>query len=116
MTVQDAAVALFHDLTGRAPDGVWSAPGRVNLIGEHTDYNDGFVLPFAIPHRTYAAVGARGDDRIRVASTFAEDPVEVVVDDLRTVFPTELGAGPAVPEWAAYPHGVAWGLQRAGAA
>ena len=56
-TTIEAATALFTDLTGRAPDGVWSAPGRVNLIGEHTDYNDGFVLPFAIPHRTYAAVG-----------------------------------------------------------
>jgi galactokinase len=40
--------ARFHDAFGSAPDGVWQAPGRVNLIGEHTDYNDGFVLPFAI--------------------------------------------------------------------
>lgn len=37
------------------PTGVWSAPGRVNLIGEHTDYNDGYVLPFAIPHRIAVA-------------------------------------------------------------
>ena len=57
---QAQAVALFEQLTGHAPAGVWSAPGRANLIGEHTDYNDGFVLPFAIPHRTYAAVGMRG--------------------------------------------------------
>ena len=41
----------FRQLTGSAPAGVWSAPGRVNLIGEHTDYNDGFVLPFAIEAR-----------------------------------------------------------------
>ena len=45
---QDAARALFTSLTGHEPDGLWSAPGRVNLIGEHTDYNEGFVLPFAI--------------------------------------------------------------------
>lgn len=115
MTAQDAAVTLFRDLTDRVPDGVWSAPGRVNLIGEHTDYNDGFVLPFAIPHRTYAAVGERSDDRIRVASAFADGPVEVAVDDLRTLFPTATGAEPAVPEWAAYPLGVAWALQLAGA-
>ncbi|MGL3150400.1 galactokinase [Microbacterium sp. A82] len=109
------AVALFEELTGHAPAGVWSAPGRVNLIGEHTDYNDGFVLPFAIPHRTYAAVGMREDGRIRVASTFASEPVEVSLDELTTLFPTATGAEPAVAEWAAYPLGVAWALQLAGA-
>ncbi|MGM7671724.1 galactokinase [Microbacterium sp. A93] len=114
-TPQDAARTLFEKLTGHAPAGVWSAPGRVNLIGEHTDYNDGFVLPFAIPHRTYAAVGMREDGRIRVASTFAEEAVEVALDELNTLFPTATGAEPAVQEWAAYPLGVAWALQLAGA-
>ena len=47
--------AQFESAFGRAADGVWSAPGRVNLIGEHTDYNQGFVLPFAIDRRTWAA-------------------------------------------------------------
>nr|WP_201470942.1 galactokinase [Microbacterium hydrocarbonoxydans] len=117
MTIaQDAARALFTDLTGRTPAGTWSAPGRVNLIGEHTDYNDGFVLPFAIPHRTVAAVGARDDARIRVASTFADAPVEVSLDELDELFPTPSGATPAVPEWAAYPLGVAWALRRSGTA
>lgn len=112
---QDAARALFLEMTGRRPDGLWSAPGRVNLIGEHTDYNDGFVLPFAIPHRTVAAVGLRDDDRgrVRVASTFAEEPVEVALDELDDLFPTTTGAEPAVPEWAAYPLGVAWALRQA---
>ncbi|WP_350351209.1 galactokinase [Microbacterium sp. A8/3-1] len=112
---QDAARTLFVELTGREPDGLWSAPGRVNLIGEHTDYNDGFVLPFAIPHRTVAAVGLRDDDRgrIRVASTFAAEPVEVALDDLDGLFPTASGGKPAVPEWAAYPLGVAWALRQA---
>lgn len=112
-TTQDAATALFTDLTGRTPDGIWSAPGRVNLIGEHTDYNDGFVLPFAIPHRTVAAVGTRDDRRIRVASTFADEPVEVSLDDLDELFPTPTGTTPRVPEWAAYPLGVAWALRQA---
>ncbi|GEK86724.1 galactokinase [Microbacterium aerolatum] len=116
MTTLDAATALFRELTGRTPDGVWSAPGRVNLIGEHTDYNDGFVLPFATPHRTYAAVGIRDDGRIRVASTFADEPVEFALDELPRLFPTAAGDGPAVPEWAAYPLGVAWALQLAHAA
>ena len=114
-TTQDAATALFLELTGREPEGLWSAPGRVNLIGEHTDYNDGFVLPFAIPHRTVAAVGRRDDGvgRVRVASTFAAEPVEVALDELDGLFPTATGAEPAVPEWAAYPLGVAWALAQA---
>lgn len=112
----DAAGDLFHALTGRTPDGVWSAPGRANLIGEHTDYNDGFVLPFAIPQRTVAAVGRRADRRLRVASTFAAEPVEVGLDELDDLFPTAEGATPAVPEWAAYPLGVAWALRRASTA
>ncbi|MCT1476848.1 galactokinase [Microbacterium sp. p3-SID336] len=114
--VTDAAVDLFRALTGRTPDGVWSAPGRANLIGEHTDYNDGFVLPFAIPQRTVAAVGRRADRRLRVASTFAAEPVEVGLDELDDLFPTAEGATPAVPEWAAYPLGVAWALRRASTA
>jgi len=114
-TAHDDARALYTELTGRRPDGVWSAPGRVNLIGEHTDYNDGFVLPFAIPQRTFAAVGRRDDDRgrVRVSSRFASDPVEVGLDELDRLFPTAPGASPAVPEWAAYPLGVAWALRQA---
>ena len=48
MTAAARARALFAGVTGHEPVGTWSAPGRVNLIGEHTDYNDGYVLPFAI--------------------------------------------------------------------
>ena len=69
--------------------GTWSAPGRVNLIGEHTDYNDGFVLPFAIQQRTHVALGTRADGRIRVVSTFDADAVEVGLADLETLFPGE---------------------------
>lgn len=116
MSAQSAATVLFETLTGRAPAGVWSAPGRVNLIGEHTDYNEGFVLPFAIGHRTYAAVGMRDDDMIRVTSTFANDAVSVPLDGLNNLFPTAAGEAPTVPEWAAYPLGVAWALQLAGVA
>ena len=111
MTALTAARDLFTDLTGAAPAGVWSAPGRVNLIGEHTDYNEGFVLPFAIQHRTFAAISLRDDDRIRVASTFADEPVEVALSELDTIFPTASGTEPAVPEWSAYVLGVAWALR-----
>jgi len=96
----------FAEVFGREPDGVWSAPGRVNLIGEHTDYNLGFVLPFAINRRTVAAVGARDDRVIRVGSTFADEVVEIPLDDL---------APEVLSGWSAYPLGVAWALGQFGA-
>ncbi len=105
------ASALFERLVGSAPERVWSAPGRANLIGEHTDYNEGYVLPFAIEHRTYAAVGRRRDGIIRVASTFDPNPVEVAIVELPALFggdPGEAVQSGDVPEWAAYPLGVAW--------
>ena len=87
----------FAEQYGRRPAGVWSAPGRVNLIGEHTDYNDGFVFPFAIDRRTTVALGDRDDRLVRVASTFSPDVVEVHLDELTP---------DAVSGWAAYPLGV----------
>jgi len=48
----DAVTSLFTGTFGAQPTGVWSAPGRVNLIGEHTDYNGGLALPIALPQRT----------------------------------------------------------------
>ena len=110
MTRTDAeARALFARLTGQEPTGLWSAPGRVNLIGEHTDYNDGFVFPFAIDFRTVVAVGARDDGRIRVVSTFDEIPVEVALADLDALLPARRDE---IVEWARYPLGVAWALRQ----
>ncbi|MBN9202379.1 MAG: galactokinase, partial [Microbacterium chocolatum] len=105
-----SARALFAERFDAVPLGTWSAPGRVNLIGEHTDYNDGFVLPFAIQHRTHVALGTRADGVIRVASTFADDAVEVPLAELNALFPD---GRETVAEWARYPLGVAWALQRA---
>lgn len=100
---------LFRELVGRDPDGVWSAPGRANLIGEHTDYNDGFVLPFAIDRRTTAAVGIRTDGLVRVASAFAPaEVVEVPID----VLAGDASFAATVPGWARYPLGVVWALGR----
>jgi len=77
-TTDTAGTALADTLTrafaghfGHDADGVWQAPGRVNLIGEHTDYNDGLVLPFAINRSTTVAVSARADRTVRLASAFA---------------------------------------------
>ncbi|MBA8815193.1 galactokinase [Microbacterium halimionae] len=107
MTAIAAAQELFVQIVGRDPEGVWSSPGRANLIGEHTDYNDGFVLPFAIAQRTDAALGLRDDRRIRVSSTFTDGVVEIGLDDLDDLFPSHHDR---VPEWATYPLGVAWAI------
>jgi galactokinase len=95
----------FAERYGREPEGVWSAPGRVNLIGEHTDYNGGLCLPIALPHRTYAAVARRDDGRLRVCSLQSDDVAEVALDD---VSPESPGG------WASYVAGVLWALREAG--
>ena len=102
--VADHAVRAFADTYGRRPDVAWSAPGRANLIGEHTDYNDGFVLPFAITQRTAVAAACRDDGVITVGSTFAAGTVTFRAADI---------APGAVDGWAGYPLGVAWALARA---
>jgi galactokinase len=106
----NTAVQAFRELVGSDPLGTWSAPGRANLIGEHTDYNEGFVLPFAIDRRTTVAASPRTDSRIRIATTFSPDIADV---DLRTLN-AAVAAG-EITGWAAYPLGVAWALGQLGA-
>jgi galactokinase len=89
-----------------AAEITWWAPGRANLIGEHTDYNDGLVLPFALDRGTLAAAARREDGLLVVRSRQASGPaLEIRIDDLRPG---------AVTGWAAYPAGVAWALREAG--
>ncbi|MEU5847513.1 galactokinase [Saccharopolyspora shandongensis] len=109
MNPADRAAALFTDEHGGAASAVWSAPGRVNLIGEHTDYNDGFVLPFALPHRTAVAIRPRPDRLLSVGTLGSDGRVHrapvVSIDELSPGTTTG---------WVAYPAGVAWALREAG--
>jgi galactokinase len=92
----------FSDIYGVAPDLITVAPGRVNLIGEHVDYNDGFVLPFAIEARTYCALRIREDSRIRIASKQEEGaPYETDIASLKPL---------TGPIWTRYILGVIWAL------
>ena len=101
-----AATALFTATFGHPPRGVWSAPGRVNLIGEHTDYNGGTCLPVALPHRTFAALSPRPDPLVRAVSD--QQPGDVWRTHLDEVSPGR------VDGWGAYVAGVAWALGEAG--
>jgi galactokinase len=93
----------FDEIYGRAPDGVWRAPGRVNLIGEHTDYNDGLVLPFALRQGVTVAAARRDDGVFELRSR--QSPETATVTD---------PAPGSVPGWAAYAAGVVWSLRAAG--
>ncbi|MGV8909088.1 MAG: galactokinase [Propionicimonas sp.] len=97
-------INAFSTLTGHGPTGVWVAPGRINLIGEHTDYNDGFVLPFALPQAAYVAAAPRTDGRWRFRSVDMDETVELGPADLL----------PGSPGWHSYLAGVVWALQQAG--
>jgi galactokinase len=104
--VTGALARRFEATFGAAPHGVWAAPGRVNLIGEHTDYNQGFVLPFAIDKRARTAVRLRDDSTVRLLSTIGDHGL--VETDAAALAPG------AVTGWAKYPLGVLWALQRHG--
>lgn len=102
-----SATDLFRSTFGRSPDGLFSAPGRVNLIGEHTDYNGGLVLPFAIDARATLAA-ARSTDVVGVVSAQRPGAVTTIaLDDIEPGAPQAAG-------WPGYLLGVLWSLRRAG--
>ncbi|WP_214415954.1 galactokinase [Sphaerisporangium fuscum] len=96
------AAEAFRTAFGHEPEGVWRAPGRVNLIGEHTDYNDGFVLPFAVPWGVTAAVHRRDDDTIGLLSLQGGSEPQAITDYERA------------EGWTRYVVGVFWALRQAG--
>lgn len=100
--VREAFAAAF----GAAPDGIWSAPGRVNLIGEHTDYNGGLALPFAIDRRVRVAMRLRDDDVVRVATESAQ------ADESRGIVASTLATAGDATGWSRYLLGVVHVLRR----
>jgi len=104
-TLAAAVRAAFADHYGEPPTSLGRAPGRVNLMGEHTDYNAGLVLPVALPHATYAAARARGDELVRITSAQEDEAWEGTLAEL----------GPRTIEgWAGYAAGVIWAMREAG--
>jgi galactokinase len=126
----DRSARWFRESYGRDPEGVWFAPGRVNLVGEHTDYNEGFVLPFALGQGVVAAAARREDDVLGLRTQ--RDPAASVEIPLEWLRPGPGGkpalSGPGgvpggvpggipgggIPGWARYPAGVVWSLLAAG--
>ena len=98
--------ARFSREFDRQPDGIWQAPGRVNLIGEHTDYNEGFVLPFAIDRTACVAVAVNADPTVRLLSTYGDQGLVTVALD--SVKPG------SAKGWTKYPLGVIWALRQRG--
>ncbi|RMB58858.1 galactokinase [Tessaracoccus antarcticus] len=100
----DALRATYLEIAGREATGLWFGPGRVNLIGEHTDYNDGFVLPFALEKRAVVAAGRRDDALLVMYSLELEERVEVALSALE----------PGTGGWSGYLAGVIWALEASG--
>ncbi|MGQ9555996.1 MAG: galactokinase [Anaerolineae bacterium] len=105
LALQDGLVQAFIAEYGREPEVITRAPGRVNLIGEHTDYNDGFVLPIAIDRAVYIAAASRSDDSVRLQALDFND---------RASFNLAAIHFDKQHLWSNYPRGVAWVLQRRG--
>jgi galactokinase len=104
MTTAAGLAAAFHSLFGGRPR-IYRAPGRVNLIGEHTDYNEGIVMPAAIDFSTWVAIETRADRRIILHSENFSETAELDLDR-----PPGRGRG----HWSDYPFGVAIKLESAG--
>jgi galactokinase len=101
----DGVAGLFEETFGGKPDGYWWAPGRVNLIGEHTDYNDGYVLPLALPQGIIAAARLSRAPTLRVRSRQERGGAEI---PLAAITPQ------SVDGWFAYIAGVAWAFRQSG--
>ena len=108
-----AEIAAMHFASYNVPGALYAAPGRVNLIGEHTDYSDGFVMPAAIDFATVVAISQRTDGRILIHSVNYDERVDKSVPELLDDGFASLRAGRDV-HWSDYPAGVLWALREHG--
>jgi galactokinase len=104
MNTQEIVFQAFRDQFNQKPVWITRSPGRVNIIGEHTDYNDGFVLPMAINYATWVALQPRTDSLVRVTALDKGKKLEFDLEDFSK------GNG----GWKEYVMGVAWALQEGG--
>ncbi|GAP20359.1 galactokinase [Leptolinea tardivitalis] len=113
MNLQEIVTAEFEKRFGTTPAHIACAPGRVNLLGEHVDYNDGFVLPAAINLATWIAFTASGTD---TSTLYAFDLQDETVFNRQSILSKTDIDGKPLSEWARYPAGMAWALQEKGLA
>ena len=111
MDVLKRAVEAFRQRFGAEPDFIARAPGRVNLLGEHVDYNDGFVLPAAIDRATYIAIRRSG---MKQSILLAADLGEETVFTPESIQEKKAFGGAKLPGWSLYPAGVMWSLASQG--
>ena len=111
MEIIDHIQEVFQSTFGSVPAHIVRAPGRVNLLGEHVDYNDGFVLPAAIDRATYIAFSPTGTP---LSTLLAVDMNQQASFSLQTVPSKTQADGSPMPEWTYYPAGVQWAINEAG--
>src|SRR5512143_2903496 len=111
MPVLDKVTQTFVEHFGAAPRHIAYAPGRVDLLGEHVDYNDGFVLPAAIDRATYVAFSAAGSDECTLSAVDYGGRTRFSLRGLADKRQLDVAD---MPEWARYAAGVAWSLQGRG--
>ncbi|HEX5943231.1 MAG TPA: galactokinase family protein, partial [Anaerolineales bacterium] len=113
MSLHETIIAKFQECFGEAPAHIVRAPGRVNLLGEHVDYNDGFVLPIAIDREVWLAFSPSDTDQTMLSAVDLSADVSFTPGTLPAKTDVE---GKPLPTWALYPAGVMWALKEAGLA
>ena len=113
MSLRETVLVKYQERFGEAPAHLVRAPGRVNLLGEHVDYNDGFVLPIAINRATWLAFSPSDTDQTTLRAADLSEEISFTPETLSAKKDVE---GKPLPTWAHYPAGVMWALKEAGLA
>ena len=111
MNIRDSVIQHFKAEFGKSPDYVVKAPGRVNLLGEHVDYNDGLVLPIAIDRATWLAYSLSGSQENHLIAKDLKQSCKFTSRSVKTKLTSD---GKPLPSWAFYPAGVCWAAEERG--